>query len=86
MQSTSARHLIITVDTTGNFATCHLAAKVERFEFVEWDHATTPGIDDSSYSISNGYVNVPDLPGFGLRIDEGPYQKALEENGFIVNV
>ena len=27
----------------GNYVTCHLAAKVERFEFVEWDHATTPG-------------------------------------------
>ena len=24
----------------GNYVTCHLAAKVERFEFVEWDHAT----------------------------------------------
>ena len=69
----------------GNFVTGHLAAKVEKFEYVEWDHATTYGIDDSNYSISNGYVNIPNLPGFGLNIEEGPYQKAVEENGFIVN-
>ena len=68
----------------GNYVSCHLAAKVERFEFVEWDHATTPGLDDSGYSISNGYVNVPQSPGFGLDLEEVPYQKAREENGFEV--
>ena len=68
----------------GNYVTGHLAAKVERFEFVEWDHATTRGLDDSGYSISNGYVNVPQSPGFGLNLDEVPYQKAREENGFEV--
>ncbi len=68
----------------GNYVSCHLAAKVERFEFVEWDHATTPGLDDSGYSISNGYVNVPQSPGFGLNLEEAPYQKAREENGFEV--
>jgi len=68
----------------GNYVSCHLAAKVARFEFVEWDHATTPGLDDSDYSISEGYVNVPQLPGFGLNLDETPYQKAVEENGFMV--
>ncbi len=69
----------------GNFVTGHLASKIKNFEFVEWDHATTPGIDDSNYSISNGFVNIPNLPGFGLTIEEEPYQKSLKENGFIVN-
>lgn len=69
----------------GNFVTGYLAARIEKFEFVEWDHADTPGIDDSSYSVSNGYVNIPNLPGFGLRIEEEPYKKAVEENGFIVS-
>ncbi len=68
----------------GNYVSAHLAAKVARFEFVEWDSATTPGLDDSAYSISDGYVNVPKLPGFGLALDETPYQKAVEENGFTV--
>ena len=70
----------------GNFVTGHLAAKVEKFEFVEWDHATTPGIDDSAYTIENGFINVPNLPGFGLSIDENPYQEAVKENGFTVNL
>lgn len=68
----------------GNYVSCHLSAKVDRFEFVEWDHATTPGLDDSGYSITNGYVNVPQRPGFGLDIEEAPYQKARAENGFVV--
>ncbi len=69
----------------GNYVSAHLPAKVERFEFVEWDSAITPGIDDSAYSISDGYVNVPDLPGFGLFLDETVYQKAVAENGFLVS-
>lgn len=70
----------------GNFVTGHLAAKVEKFEFVEWDHASTHGIDDSAYTIENGFINVPNLPGFGLSIDEDPYQEAVKENGFTVNL
>ena len=42
----------------GNYAASHLAAKVQRFEFVEWDEASTPGLDASEYSISDGHVNV----------------------------
>ena len=68
----------------GNYVSCHLAARVERFELVEWDHATTPGLDDSGYSISDGLVNVPQGPGFGLALDQEPYRRALQENGFEV--
>ena len=68
----------------GNYVSCHLAAKVERFEFVEWDHATTPGLDDSGYSISDGLVSVPREPGFGLALEEEPFRRALAENGFEV--
>ena len=66
----------------GNYVSCHLAARVERFELVEWDDATTPGLDDSGYSISDGLVNVPQAPGFGLALDEEPYRRALVGNGF----
>lgn len=68
----------------GNFATGHLAAKIDLFQFVEWDHATVPGIDDSVYTIVDGYIQMPALPGFGLSLDETLYQKAVEENGFMV--
>jgi L-alanine-DL-glutamate epimerase-like enolase superfamily enzyme len=68
----------------GNYASCHLAAGIQRFQFVEWDEAQTPGLGASEYSISEGYVNVSKLPGFGLKLDEEIYAHALKENGFVV--
>ena len=70
----------------GNYVSCHLAAKVERFEFVEWDHAATPGLDDSGYSIADGLVRVPRKAGFGLDLEEEPFHRALAENGFEVRL
>ena len=69
----------------GNYAACHLAACIERFEFVEWDEATAPGLDASAYCISEGMVHVPDLPGFGLLLDEEAFARAVEDNGFAVS-
>ena len=68
----------------GNYASCHLAAAIQRFEFVEWDDAETPGLDDSEYSISDGCVNVSELPSFGLKLDGEIYARAVKENGFVV--
>jgi L-alanine-DL-glutamate epimerase-like enolase superfamily enzyme len=69
----------------GNYAACHVAARIRHFEFVEWDEAKVPGLDASAYSIVEGYVRVPDLPGFGLRLDEEVYARAVEENGYVVS-
>lgn len=69
----------------GNYASCHLAAAIQRFESVEWDEATVPGLDASAYSIVEGKVNVPDLPGFGLALDDEVYARAVQENGFVVS-
>ena len=68
----------------GNYAASHLAAKVGHFEFVEWDEASTPGLDASEYSISKGHVNVPNTPGFGLKLDEEIYAQAVASDGFVV--
>ena len=68
----------------GNYVSCHLSAAIRGFEFVEWDQADTPGLDDSGYSISDGLVSVPNSPGFGLNLDEEIYARALQENGFDV--
>ncbi|MBN1178924.1 MAG: mandelate racemase [Anaerolineae bacterium] len=68
----------------GNYAAGHLAAAVRRFEGVEWDEATVPGLDASAYAISNGCVNVPNLPGWGLNLDEETYRRAVQESGFAV--
>jgi L-alanine-DL-glutamate epimerase-like enolase superfamily enzyme len=66
----------------GNYAACHVAAGIERFERVEWDEATVPGLDASAYQIAGGFVEVPDRPGFGLGLDDALYRRAVEETGF----
>jgi L-rhamnonate dehydratase len=68
----------------GNYAACHLAAAIQRFEGVEWDEATVPGLDASAYAIAEGMVSVPNLPGFGLALDDAVYTKAVREGGFVV--
>lgn len=68
----------------GNYTAPHLAAAVEGFTFVEWDEATTPGIDAPGYGIEAGQVVVPATPGFGLTLDEDAFQRAVTSNGFVV--
>jgi len=66
----------------GNYATCHLAGAIQRFSYVEWDEATTAGIDSSGYAIQDGWVAVPNTPGFGLVLDETEFQPAIAAGGF----
>ena len=68
----------------GNYAACHLAGRIERFAFVEWDEAITRGLDTSAYTIDDGMVSVPELPGFGLRLDEAVFEAAVDAHGFRV--
>lgn len=67
-----------------NYAAAHLAARIERFEGVEWDEAYVPGLDPSAYQIVEGMALVPDLPGFGLGLDEALYARAVQAEGFVV--
>ncbi len=69
----------------GNCAACHLAAGIRRFEMVEWDEASVTGLDASAYSIADGHVNVPRLPGFGLQLDDDVFQAAVGKSGFTVS-
>jgi L-alanine-DL-glutamate epimerase-like enolase superfamily enzyme len=66
----------------GNYAACHLSGAIQHFTYVEWDEATTPGLNASGYSLCEGYVCVPDTPGFGLELDEPLFRRAVESNGF----
>lgn len=66
----------------GNYVSGHLAAAVEGFLFIEWDECDTPGLDGSMYQVDDGYVRMPDLPGFGLNLDEKLFQEAVATNGF----
>ena len=69
----------------GNYTSGHLAAAIGRFAFVEWDEASTPGLDGSAYFVSDGWVTVPHEPGFGVGLEEGPFREAVATNGFTVS-
>jgi L-alanine-DL-glutamate epimerase-like enolase superfamily enzyme len=66
----------------GNYYSCHLAGAVRGLCFVEWDEVETAGIDDSGYSITEGWVHVPSVPGFGLNIDEVYYEAEVKRTGW----
>ena len=68
----------------GNYVSGHLAAAVDGFLFVEWDEVSTPGLDGSAYRVEEGQVQLPDAPGFGLKLDEELFQQAVAANGFAV--
>ncbi len=69
----------------GNYVTAHLAAAIDNFAFVEWDEATTPGLDASAYGVREGMVEVPERPGFGLELADAAFEKAIESSGFVVS-
>lgn len=52
--------------------------------FVEWDEATTPGLDASAYVVREGRVLLPYAPGFGLALDRPVFDRAVRESGFTV--
>ena len=69
----------------GNFAACHLAAYLKHFTFAEWDQIDLDGLDSSGYAIHEGRVQMPDAPGFGLRLDETIFARSVESEGFSVS-
>lgn len=68
----------------GNYLAGHLAGAVDRFAYVEWDEATTPGLSADGYGVEDGYVSLPPTPGFGLALDEAAFDAALTQDGFVV--
>jgi L-alanine-DL-glutamate epimerase-like enolase superfamily enzyme len=70
----------------GNYAACHLAGAIRGFTFVEWDEATTPGLDATAYTLRDGMIKVPDAPGFGLNLEEAIFDQAVKTNGFALSL
>lgn len=70
----------------GNYVTCHLAPALRGFTFTEWDEVTTPGLDASAYVLHDGWVSVPDAPGFGLSLDEKAFAEAVSNGGWVVSL
>jgi L-rhamnonate dehydratase len=65
----------------GNYAAGHLAAAIQGFTYVEWDEATTDGLDTSGYALQDGWVALPAAPGFGLKLDEAVFGRAVVREG-----
>lgn len=68
----------------GNYCAGHLAAAVDHFAAVEWDEASSAGLDGSSYCIAEGDLHIPALPGFGLRLVEEEFQRAVQAGGGVL--
>lgn len=66
----------------GNYLAAHLAPAIRGFEAVEWDEATLPAVDATAYRIVEGRTIVPDAPGFGLKLDETVWRRAVSESGW----
>lgn len=66
----------------GNYAACHLAAAIANFAYVEWDAASTPGLETAGYAILDGRVRVPAAPGFGLTLDAAHFAAAVSAGGY----
>lgn len=68
----------------GNFASCHLYPAIKGFLFVEWDEATVTGVEHAGYKLQDGHMRVPDVPGFGLLLDDSYYSREVNERGWTV--
>lgn len=66
----------------GNYAAGHLAGAIRHFTFVEWDECSTPGLDGSAYVVKDGWVALPNSPGWGLQLDEVLFRRAVAEGGY----
>jgi L-alanine-DL-glutamate epimerase-like enolase superfamily enzyme len=69
----------------GGYASCHLAAALKNFTFVEWDQIDLDGLDASNYAIKEGRIYVADAPGFGLHLDDVIFGKSVKAEGFVVS-
>jgi L-alanine-DL-glutamate epimerase-like enolase superfamily enzyme len=65
----------------GNYVAGHLAAAVQGFSYAEWDEAKTDGLDTSAYELRDGRIRLPNLPGFGLKLDEAVFGRAVVREG-----
>ncbi len=70
----------------GNYVACHLGPAIRNFAFAEWDEAQTPVLDTSAYRIEDGWVTIPDAPGWGIGLDEQRFEHAVATSGFQVSV
>jgi L-alanine-DL-glutamate epimerase-like enolase superfamily enzyme len=66
----------------GIYASGHLSAAVQNFEFVEYDDITIEGMDVSGYRIANGEIHIPGTPGFGIVFDDELVTNLSKQSGW----
>ncbi|AZN38976.1 enolase C-terminal domain-like protein [Paenibacillus albus] len=66
----------------GIYATGHIAAAIQNFEFVEYDDISIVGMDTSAYRVENGLFHIPNKAGFGLDYDEELFFSRVRANGW----
>jgi L-alanine-DL-glutamate epimerase-like enolase superfamily enzyme len=59
----------------------YLAMLTDAVQFVEWDAAIFPALDTSAYRITDGWVSLPDAPGFGFALDDAAFAAAVRDTG-----
>ena len=69
----------------GNYASAHLASAIKGFAYIEWDGGQVEGLDGSAYRIEEGRLAVPDLPGFGLELEDKYFSQRVREAGWSVS-
>jgi L-alanine-DL-glutamate epimerase-like enolase superfamily enzyme len=69
----------------GNYVTPHLSPLSKDFLFVEWDEAQIDGLDASAFGVTDGFVEVSNRPGFGLKLDEDYFAKRVSDTGWSVS-
>ncbi len=63
----------------GGFYIAQFGRGCPYFGIGEIDSVEMPGVISTGYQLADGFMTVPDSPGFGLRLDENIFSSALHE-------
>lgn len=64
----------------GFYMQLHVGRAITNFYRAEHDPCSNSVLIADGYQIRDGYASVPDSPGFGLKIDEDEFAKAVQVN------
>jgi D-galactarolactone cycloisomerase len=69
-----------------NYYIPHFGRALPMFSMAETDPCSLAVVDTSNYKITNGELEIPDTPGFGLELEHCEIDKLVKENGWIVKL
>ncbi len=62
----------------GFYETLHVGRAIDNFYYAENDPAETDLLIADGYTIRDGFADVPDTPGFGLKLDEEKFGRTIK--------